>query len=240
MLFDYSRRVQKLIRDTRSQIINPSDIFEYINEARNQIAGEAECIRYIGTLTLSAGTNVYPFSSIVLTGGTAAGIQGVLNVRQAWYGVASGQRWFHPRPFEWFALYELNNPVPTTGPPNVWAQFAQGVNGSLYVSPYPDTTYTVPLDCVCYPVPLTTDTTVEAIPLLWTYAVPYYATYLAMMSMETGENTQNSERMFAKYKEYVQRARVAATPSVMPTIYSQVPSPVRANQLGEAQRGGPR
>lgn len=237
MLFDYMLRTQRFLRDNKTAIINPDDLIPYINEARNQLAGESECIRFMGALTLVMGQNLYPFSSIALTGGSAAGIQGILNVRTLWYQIASGQKWIRPRPFEWFGLYELNNPVPQSGPPIVWSQYAQGVNGSIYVSPLPDMPYTVPIDCVCYPIPLALDTDVEAIPLLWTYAIPYYATYLAMMSMGTGSDIGGAEKMYDKYREYVQRAREASTPSVLPTIYPQVQSPVRGNQLGESSGG---
>ena len=43
-LFEYMRRTQRILRDQRVQIINPSDLIAFINEARGQIAGEAECI----------------------------------------------------------------------------------------------------------------------------------------------------------------------------------------------------
>jgi hypothetical protein len=235
MLFTYQRRVQRFLRDTRTLVVNPDNIKDYINEARAQLAGESECLRVMGSLTLAAGTNLYPFSSISL--GAASGIGGILNVRAMWYVVASGQKWMRPRPFEWFSLYELNNPVPQQGPPKLWSQYAQGSTGSLYVSPIPDQAYTVPADCTCYPVDLVDDTTVEAIPKLWTYAIPYYATYLAMMEMETGGDTGAAEKMFAKYKEYVIRARRGATPSVMPSIYSQIPSTTRADQQPNGDQG---
>lgn len=223
-LYTYTRRCQRLLRDLRMQLVNPADLIDYCNEARQLLAGEAECIRVIGSLTLAQGTQVYPFSAIVLPGASAAGVQGVLNVRTGWFQVASGQKWIRPRPFEWFSLYELNNPVPTQGPPRAWSQFAQGVNGSLYVGPPPDMAYTVPLDCVCYPVTLVDDTTPEAIPLLWTFAIPYYATYLAMLSMETGGATDEADKMKRRYQEVVMRARAGTTPSVLPGMYPQIPN----------------
>jgi hypothetical protein len=222
-LFTYIRRCQRLLRDQRMQLINPADLIDYINEARQMMAGEAECLRVIGTLALTAGVNVYPFSAIGLGG--AAGIEGVLNVRAAWYQVATGQKWLTPRSFEWFSLYELNNPVPTPGPPYAWAQYGQGTSGTLYFGAVPDGAYTIPLDCVCYPVPLADDTTAEAIPLLWTFAIPYYATYLAMLSMETGGATAEADRMMKRYAEMVMRARAGVTPSVLPGNYAQSETP---------------
>lgn len=238
MLHAYMRRVQRLLRDQRSQIINPGDIIDYVNEARTQLAGESECIRVMGSLALLETQNVYLFSAIDLpAAATSGGVQGIFNIRTAWYGVGTGQMWLRPRPFEWFSLYELNSPVPASGPPKIWSQFGQGTTGSLYVAPLPDTDYTLPLDCVGLPVDLVDNTTPEAIPPLWTQAIPFYAVYLAMMSMETGNDTAGSDKMFAIYQKYVSRARQFSTPSVLPTLYPQIPSPVRANQLG-TQTGG--
>lgn len=238
MLFAYMHRAQKLLRDQRCQLINPSDLISYINEARMQLVGESECLPFMGSLALSAGTQVYSFSDITLTGAAAAGIQQPINVSTLWFQVASGQKWLRPRPWPWFSLYELNNPVPSSGPPAVWSQYGQGTAGTIYVSPLPDQDYVVPADCMCLPIELVDDTTVEAIPQLWQEAVPYYATYLAMLSMDTGADVGAADKMLQKYTDYVQRARRAATPSILPTIYSQVQNPVRANQIGEQAGGG--
>jgi hypothetical protein len=232
MLYHYMERVQRYLRDQRVQIVAPYDLIDHINEARAQLAGDSECILSIGTLPIVAGTRSYAFSSIAQPSSATSGIAGVLNVRTLWYNVGLGEKWMRPRPWPWFSLYELNNPVPTQGPPKVWAQYGQGVAGSIYLSPLPDFAYTVNADCVCYPVALVDDTTVEAIPNPWTDAVPFYATYVAMMAMQTGGPTEESEKMFRKYKEYVVRARAQATSSIAPTVYPQVPNPVRANQIG--------
>jgi hypothetical protein len=264
MLFTYMRRVQRYLKDQRVQIIPPADLIDFINEARGQLAGEAECLPVLASIALQPNVQVYPFSSIVLPstgiplidsggnylldstgntlyssggGGTMNGLGGILNVRTLWYSVGQGQKWIRPRPWPWFTLYELNNPVPTLGPPQKWAQYGQGNAGTIYISPVPDIGYIVPVDCVAYPVPLVDDTTIEAIPYLWTDAVPYYAAYLAMLSQQSGGATAEADKMFERYQKYVQRAREGATSSVLPTLYSQVPSPVRANQLGMQSQG---
>ena len=71
--------------------------------------------------------------------------------------MGTGQLWIRPRPWPWFSLYELSNPVPSQGPPKVWAQYGQGASGTIYISPLPDIAYTVQADCICYPSPLATD-----------------------------------------------------------------------------------
>jgi hypothetical protein len=244
MLTTYLTATQSLLQNPAAPIplYATTALTTYINSARNQLAGEAKCIRYMGTLALTAGTQVYPYSAIALAGGTAAGIAGVLDVETLWYQVGVGQKWIRPRPWPWFSLFELNNPVPVGGPPKVWAQYGQGASaqasplpvggGSLYVSPPPDFAYAVNVDCVCYPIALVNDTTAEALPFLWTDAIPYFAAYLALLSAQTGIRTQEALGMYKLYSEFVDRARKASTPMVLPSINPQVPNPTRQNQLG--------
>lgn len=44
-LNDYMQEVQRLIRDQRQQLVNPEDVRVYVNEARQQIAIKAQCLR---------------------------------------------------------------------------------------------------------------------------------------------------------------------------------------------------
>lgn len=46
-LFTYQKKVQRLLRDQRQQLINPADLVEYINEARRMVAIHAQCIRVV-------------------------------------------------------------------------------------------------------------------------------------------------------------------------------------------------
>jgi len=249
MLTAYLTATQNLLQNPAAPtpLYAPATLTAYINSARAQLAGESKAVRFMGSLALSIGVNAYPFSSITLTGAAAAGLAGVLDVETLWYSVGQGQKWIRQRPWPWFARYELSNPVPPSGPPTVWAQFGQGAagqtspnpvgGGSLYISPLPDYTYTVPVDAVCYPIPLVDDTTPEAIPYLWTDAVPYYSAYLALMSAQTNARMEQAKAMYGLYEEFVKRARRAATPMVLPGIYPQNPNPARANQLGVSPGG---
>jgi len=162
------------------------------------------------------------------------------NVGQNIYGLA-GQQFVVPRSWEWFTLYHLNNPVPDVGPPSVWSQFGQGsagtgtgssATGSFYLDPPPDAVYSLNLDCVCYPIALALDADPEALPYQWTDCVPFFAAYYAYLSSQTGARQADAERMFNHYKEFLQRARQAANPSVNRTQYEQASSPVQAVKLG--------
>lgn len=249
MLTQYITNTQNLLQSpgAPNPLYSTANITLWVNQARGQLAGESKSIRAIGNLTLAVGVNSYAFNTIVIPNAATNGIIGVLDLETVWYSVGQGMKWVRPRPWGWFARYELSNPVPPSGPPTVWSQFGQGAaaqvspnpvgGGSLYISPLPDYTYTVPVDAVCYPIPLVDDTTPEAIPFLWTDAVPYFAAYLALMSAQTNARMEQAKAMYGLYEEFVQRARRAATPMVLPGIYPQNPNPARANQLGVSPSG---
>jgi hypothetical protein len=224
----------------------------FINTGRGQVAGEGECIRFMATLPVVQGQQVINFSDInVNTVNT--GIQGVIHVRTVWLQAGVGQIWLRPRSFEWFSLYELNNAAPQPGPPKIWSQFGQGASGNetsagatssgpggtVYLSPVPDSAYTLMLDCVCYPIPLTADVEGEAIPYLWTDAVPYFAAYLALLSAQSAQRQGDANRMFERYTEFMNRARRFSTPDVLPGQYPQNANVTRPNQLGMSPPSGP-
>lgn len=224
----YLQRVRLLLADANFTRYNDFDIASFCNSARGQIAGEAECIRVYATLAVSSVAQQYAFTTISLGG--AAGVAGVLNVRMASFSLpgATGQIALTPREWEFFNSFVLSQPAPTAGQPSIWAQFGQGVNGTLFVNLL-DTAYTLALDTVCYPSDLTTNSDAEAIPYLWTDAIPYYAAYLAML---TAQNMAGADAMYKLYQVFVARARGFATPSVLPHQYEQAPSPTTPNQLG--------
>lgn len=227
MLDQYMQRTQLLLNDPSFEMFNDGDLTNYINMARGQIAGEAECVRAYATLAVADTTQQYPFSSISLSGYTAS-VLGVLNVRQATYAIASGQKQMYSRPFPWFNSFILSQPVPVAGPPATWSQFGQGANGTLFIN-LVDQTYTLSLDTVCYPVPLVDDTTEEAIPYQWTDAVPFYAAYFAALTVG---NKDQADAMWKEYEKFMGRSRGAATPSVLPTNFAQPPDPFINNRLG--------
>ena len=238
-----------------TQLYSTANLTRWINIARGQIAGEGECIRVIGTISTVVNQRAYNFSSINTGVAATNGIKGVIHVRRISYDVGqntyglAGQQWMTPRPWEWFSLYNLNNPVPDVGPPATWSQLGQGsagtgtgssASGSFYLDPPPDAVYSLNLDCVCYPQALADDTTVEAIPYLWTDCVPFFAAYYAYLSSQTGARQADAERMYNHYKEFLQRARMAANPSVGRWQYEQASDPAQAAKMGlkPAQAGG--
>lgn len=243
MLDRYLSETQQLLQNPQapSSLYSESDLTSYINRARGQVAGESEAIRKIGTIDTVVDQRPYDFSSIDLGVKATTGIEGAINIRRIAYAVGTGQRWMTPRNWEWFDIYCLNTPVPTAGIPKTWAQYGQGAapgdsgsgaGGSFYIDPPPDIVYTLSCDCVCWPQDLAEDVDVEAIPFLWTAAVPYFAAYLALLSAQANARMADAERYFNLYTMFMNRARQFSNPSVLRTQYAQSVDPTQLNKLG--------
>lgn len=249
MLTQYLTDTKNLLQNPTAPIplYDTTSLTRWINIARGQVAGESEAIRLWATIPTVINQRAYNFSSLTIGTPATTGIQGIIHVRAITYNVGqntyglSGQQWIPPRAWEWFTLYHLNNPVPDVGPPATWSQFGQGsagtgtgssATGSFYIDPPPDAVYQLNLDCVCYPIALTNDATVEALPYLWTDAVPFFAAYYAYLSSQTGARQADAERMYNHYQTFMQRARQAANPAVNRTSYEQSGDPTQAAKLG--------
>lgn len=225
------QRTQLLLNDTNFEVFNEEDILRYVNMARGQIAGQAECVRIYTTLPVTGAAQQYPFSAIVVPANV--GVQGYLHVRQISYAVASGQKLLHSRSFPWFNSFILGQPVPKAGPPSAWSQFGQGVLGSIFFNLL-DQAYTLSLDCVAYPIDLVDDSTVDAIPYSWTDAVPFFAAYFAALTIG---DSDRAKALYGEYEKFSGLGRNAATPSVLPGSFAQAPDPFMANRLGLQTRG---
>lgn len=208
MLAAYQAQLQALIQapNSPSPLVPAASQTSYINIARAQLAADAECIRVTGALALVAATQAYAFSAIVLPG--AQGYGSVIAVRS---GIVAGVGKLEIRPWEWFQAYYSE--VSGAGLPRIAAQQGQGVNGTLQFWPQPAAPGSVNIDCVVLPIDLADDTTVEAVPRLWRDAVPFYAAWLAMQSLQ---RQADAEAMLKRYMMLAQRGRQLATPTELP------------------------
>ena len=233
MLYTYLQRTRLLLADMNFVKVNDYDLVDYINQARLQVAGQGRCIRQYTSLLLAQGTIEYPFSAV---GTFEPGVRGIYHIRQAWVQIpgVTGLRLLYARPFEWFALYELNNLAPQQGQPKRWAQLGQGVNGSIFLAPLPDLPYTLFLDALGVPGPLVNDTTAEPIPDLWTLPVPFYAAWYAL---QTALQYDAADKMKQNFLEQMALARAAATPDLQMENWSQATDPEQANRLAVQPAG---
>lgn len=250
MLNNYMQQVQRLVHDVKQDLFDPADLVAYINVSRGQIAADGACIRYLATVTTTSASRSYNFSSLSTGTASVTGITGVINVRSVLYASGTGFKWVIPRPWAWFQFYSMSNTAPASGAPATWAQFGQGAagtgtgsgaTGSFYLDPIPDAVYTLTCDSACYPQTLSVDSDVEAIPYLWTDAVPYFAAYLALLTSDRKEYQDKAMRMFDLYKLFTMRARGAATPLVNRYLYEQssdMPLPNLSSMSAMPEGGG--
>lgn len=252
MLASYLNLTAALLQNPAapSSLYSTTLLTNFINIARGQIAAEGECCRAIGTIGTVIGQRNYNFSLLNFSG--AFGGQVALNIRRIQYNVGAGQKLIKSKSWEWFDSFRLNNPVPQSGAPTEWAQYGQGSSGlnatltgsggaplnsgSFYIDPLPDLVYTLNCDCTCYPQALATDSDAEAIPYLWTDAVPYYAAYMALMSSQTGVRIEQAQRLFQLFEQFMSRARAAANPPVNNFAFEQAADPMKGNRLGVSQQ----
>lgn len=242
-----TRSLLQLPGSQSTSLYSDADLTRWINIARGQVAGEGACIRIHGTLATVIGTDNYPFSGINVGVAATSGVQGVINIHSMHCSAGNGQLWMAPRPWPWFSLYNRNSAAPQQGTPTEWSQFGQGAappastppaagsvqGGTFYVSPSPDDVYTLTCNTACYPIPLVDDTTVEALPYLWTDAVPFFAAYFGLMSAQTNARMADAASMYkGHYNEFMDRARKQSNPDVNNWIYSQAGDPAQAVKLG--------
>lgn len=213
MLDAYLAQVQSLLDDPSAVEYTTADLTVYINDARVQVAGASESLRYPATLALAATQQSYAFSSAVIAGAVGLGLAGVLDIRMVAL-IGGGQ--LEMRSWEWFFSYYLAVPSPPSGSPAVCAVLLPGIAGSIWFAPIPAAVGSVLIDAVCYPVALADDTTPEALPYPWQEAVQYYAAYLAYLN---AQRRTDADAMFARYQVFEERATQMTTPSRLPRNY---------------------
>ncbi len=180
VLSDYLQQTQRLLNDPTSAEFNVFDLTIYINTARGQIAASTQCLRYTGTFVTASAQQDYPIASV----SAPTGVQAALNVRMLTISISAGFKLMEERPWEWFFTYFFSVPAPASGRPEKWAVQEQGPLGKISLSPIPNQAYIIFCDTVGYPVSLDDDSTPEALPYLWTDAVPYFAAYMAYLEKQ--------------------------------------------------------
>lgn len=232
MLNTYLAITQSLIQTPASPVplITTALLTQYINIARGQIAGQAECVPAFASLTVTPADFGYAFSSLTFAESTM--IAGAINIRRINYYNSATQGWKRVtvRDWSWFNDYVVAASPPVAGPPQVWSQYRQGTAGIFYINPL-DNDYDLMIDTSANPVPLVDDTTPEAIPYLWQDSVPYLAAYYAFMAFQ---RQADADHMMQRFENFMGRARIAVTPAVLPTYYPQGPDPMLPNRLGTA------
>ncbi len=171
----YIPHVQRQLHDTSASFWSTTQLTDYINEARNVVAGDTGCGRTIITFP-SVVEEEYQYSSLTLP----TGYNGVLDILRlsAYVSGSTGKKIELLRsPWAEFDA-EYRNAAPTEAwPPTAWATYGQS---AFYVSPVPTgTTYTFEADAVLLPAALVNDSSVEVIAYPYYRLVEWYAAFLA-------------------------------------------------------------
>ena len=208
LLSQYLFVLRNLIQSPTSPIplLPDSQLGTYINLARGQVAIDAECVRGMGSATITAGVEVIPITQVAAQ--NLAGVSQAIVIRNA---RLNGSR-VDIRPWDWFENYYL------FGPPNppvlyatVMAHQGQGTLTTLYF--YSSNGGNVLADAVFLPVDLIDDTTPDAIPYPWIDAVAFYAAWYSYMSMQ---RQADGQIFFQRYNEVMRRGRTTVTSTALP------------------------
>lgn len=198
LLSVYRTEVRRLLHDANGRVFSDSQLNDYINEGRNQVAVDTHCLRGLGTTTLTTGTETYLTSA--LTSVTTRCID-ITNITVLW----GSQR----VPLDWYSFTEFNARFRTfqvnRSRPCAWAFTGMSAPAQLnYIQPVPDQSYSAEIDYYYIPVALVDDTTVDELSYPFTKPVAYYACAKAKESEQSyGEQEQYMKQYGMKGMEAI-------------------------------------
>lgn len=228
LLSEYLAQLQDLLHDAGDVQWTLASKTRYINEARKHVAARGECIRILppsgtGQVETVAAQEVYPFSGFNAFVQLTAGVDSILHVKSIAVQWGAQRPILDWRPWSDLQAYLRSWQVGMPGPPAVWSQYGQGVNGSVYLYPIPSQVLPMDWDCVCLPVQLVDDTTVDLIPEPWSDAVQFYAAYKAYLNSQRFTEAAVMYNVNAQspglYQRAMMEARAAAEPHRTATYY---------------------
>ena len=212
MLNTYLTQVQRLLHDLNNQYWPVAELTDYCNEARNRIAQDTKCLRQIVPgMSLTAQQESYnPQTLIAQVNATLAPqLVGVQRIYLYW-GTQRLSLGYIPfdRLSAWLRPWQTYYQRPTT--------FSRVGANLIYFAPNPDQVYTIDMDVSVIPNALTSDATVEQIPVPFQEPVQYYAAYKAKWK----EQAQGEAEIFKQ--QYLQTLRWcygAFQQTIVPSAY---------------------
>jgi len=202
VLSAYVAQVQSLLHDTTGAFYPLTSIQGWVNEGRQRVAFDTECIRVLppeGTNQNQTAANqqIYTFSSRnTLIQAANPGVSGIAWVRQVAVSWGSMKPAMVYMPWTRFNAELLSYATTVQGFPVAWSQYGEGASGTIYLWPTPSSAQAMDWDCVCYPINLASDSDTDAIPSPWDGMVQYYAAYLAYLF---AQRQQDAQAMMQRY-----------------------------------------
>lgn len=159
--------------------------------------------------TINQGQEKYNLADIDLS--VFPGVESILSIRSISILYSS---WRYSLAAYSFSTYQakIRQFAPSTNylyVPSFYCQLEQGTDGAILLYPPPSQTYQAEIQAVCLPSDLTTDDSVEAIPMPWRDAVKWYAAALAFMDLQ---NRNAAREFFDLFDKFMSRYSAAARP----------------------------
>lgn len=175
-LDQYNARTRRLLTDAQKQFWSDKDLHDNINQARVRICGDTKCLRQLITnIVLPAGQEAYNIVETLNRGcppNLGLNFVELLGVTIYWGNMRVKCQ---NRPFtEQDAKLRIFQNY-TTRPGSI---AMMGANVA-YLNPVPDQNYLSDWDVNLVPSPLTTNSDLEVIPVVFQGLVPWFAAHLA-------------------------------------------------------------
>ena len=190
----YLPAVRSLLNDLQSQFYADATLTGFINRARTRVAATSGSIRRLLKVATVANQEDYNFddwqSAVQPTG-----VASILAVRSIAIAIGPGgwkPMWRRVPWTDFQARFRIYNGtfMGTISEPGWWAQYGQGIDGTVYLAPIPTQANPMELDCTCIPLDLVSDTDTEPLPVPWLEAVNYWAAILAMFQQQRLEDAR--------------------------------------------------
>lgn len=117
--------------------------------------------------------------------------------------------------FSWLQAQLRSYPI-MQNYPDVWAQYGQGVAGTMYLFPIPSQVAQMEWDCYCSVLDLSSGQTVDAIPEPFCEAVQYWAAHLGFLSAQRPADASQMESLF---NSEMLTARAGVSTATVPSFY---------------------
>jgi len=170
VLNDYITECQRLLHDQNANFYTTSELTDYINYGRQRLVRDTGCLRLYQTSSVSANQEVFQLSTLSPTNGSST--LDVINLNLIWGNTRIALQYLPFTDFNARLRYFQNY----IGRPIAYTMYGQS---SIYFGPVPDQTYSIEMDTVIMPNPLSTSSPTEFIPEPYTTPVAFYACYHA-------------------------------------------------------------
>ena len=175
------------------------------------------CLRCIPPgLQTVPGQEIYPFAHWnALVQEVVPGAQSILSCRSIAIGV--GGKWIREPSGEWRVAWGAWKPMwrrkiwtdfqatlrlysgsfmGVFSSPGWYAQYGEGPDGKLFLAPIPTMAMPMEIDVHLIPFPLINDDDYEPIPYPWQDTVCYWASIMALLQQQRGQDAQNIAKLY--------------------------------------------